>query len=168
MIAAFTDLGAPVICGPAFISLLKSETNIRKSVTGPAMGTLRARGFAVLVSSSLTSACLDRNHDRPPAWPYVSAAITEPNCASAGCHNRETAAAELDFSTPERGYASMSRSLVVPFDPVQSRLVQLLRGIASPAVPPDRSLSGADLTLIENWIRLDATNGITGVPPGAP
>jgi hypothetical protein len=131
------------------------------------MDTIRAPAFAALVLASLTSACLDRTDDRPPTWPYVSAAITEPSCAIAGCHDRATAAANLDFSTPDRGYSSVTRSLVIPFDPAQSRLTQLLRGKASPAMPPDRSLSGADLTLIDNWIRLGATNGSADVPGGA-
>jgi len=107
---------------------------------------------------------------RPPTWSYVSAAIMEPNCATASCHSRSIAAAGLDFSDPERGYISLSglwvwivdpngtvdrgcrivdgttvcqrehRSLVVPSDPAQSRLIQMLRARAGSLMPPDRAL----------------------------
>jgi hypothetical protein len=44
------------------------------------------------------------------------------------------------------------RSLVVPFDPAQSRLVQMLRAQDAPRMPPDRPLPEADIRLIESWI----------------
>ena len=44
------------------------------------------------------------------------------------------------------------RSLVVPFDPAQSRLVQMLRAQDAPRMPPDRPLPDVDIRLVESWI----------------
>lgn len=158
----------------------------------------RVPALLALPFAWLASSCTGGSDPRPPVWSYVSAAITEPNCATSGCHNRATAASGLDFSTPDRGYASLtaswlwiansqsnadqacvsnegpsscqkaSRSLVVPFDPAQSRLLQLLRGTAKPAMPPDRSLPAADVALVEAWILNGATDDRARPPAPAP
>jgi hypothetical protein len=44
------------------------------------------------------------------------------------------------------------RPLVTPYDPAQSRLVQMLRATGAPRMPPDRPLPEADIALIEKWI----------------
>ena len=160
----------------------------------------RARGPALgaLLLVVLASSCGAGRDARPAVWSYVSAAITEPNCATSGCHNQTTAASGLDFSTPDRGYASLtgswlwiansqssaepacatngaptlclkaSRSLVIPFDPAQSGLLQILRGTARPAMPPDRSLPAADVALIESWILNGATDDRARSPASPP
>jgi hypothetical protein len=119
---------------------------------------------------------------RSASWSYISTAITEPNCATVSCHSRATAIAGLDFSDPDRGFTSLTglwvwivdplgdltngcmiangvivcqrerRSLVVPFDPAQSRVVHMLHAQGAPRMPPDRPLAAADIRLIENWI----------------
>lgn len=144
--------------------------------------------MAMLTTMVAAIGCINRSDDRPRAWSYVSAAITEPNCATARCHGQATAAAGLDFSSAQRGYTSLTglwvwivdpdgtadqgcrvvgattvcqrehRSLVVPFDPSQSRLVAVLRGRDAPRMPPASSLPEVDIRLIEGWILDGATD----------
>lgn len=119
--------------------------------------------------------------DRPPEWAYISPAIMQPNCATVSCHSRAAAVAGLDFSDPERGYTSLTglktwvvdpngkagcrnvdgntvcqlnfRPLLTPFNPEQSRLVNMLRARGADRMPPDRPLDEADIRLVERWIR---------------
>ncbi|HXU03846.1 MAG TPA: hypothetical protein VN903_22945, partial [Polyangia bacterium] len=134
----------------------------------------------VLVAlASATSGC-SQTDDRSFAWGYIAPAIFEPSCATSGCHSRAVAVAGLDFSDPDRGYASLTagiawvpgtegpdggchpsldkticpgdRALVVPYDPPQSRVVNMLRARAAPRMPPDRPLPEADIRLVERWI----------------
>jgi hypothetical protein len=118
----------------------------------------------------------------------------EPNCATVSCHSPAAAVSGLDFSTQERGYSSLlglwtwiidpsgdltqgckiaagtvvcpreHRSLVVPFDPAQSRLIHVLRAQGAARMPPDRPLAEADIRLVETWILNGARRGIAGVP----
>jgi hypothetical protein len=46
--------------------------------------------------------------DRPAAWGYISPVLFQPSCATESCHSRAAATSGLDFSTPERGYASLT------------------------------------------------------------
>jgi hypothetical protein len=137
--------------------------------------------FAIL-GLVLGPGCIGKDDSRPATWSYLSAAITEPNCATASCHSRAAAESGLDFSSPDRGFTSLTglwiwivdpsgtpgqgcrligdttvcqrqyRSLVVPFDPAQSRLVQMLRAQDAPQMPPDRALPEVDIHLVESWI----------------
>jgi hypothetical protein len=133
--------------------------------------------------------------DRPYTWGYISGAIFQPTCATPSCHSRAVAVAGLDFSSPDRGYASLTagsvlitnpqgmfdggctspdggadagevclavRQLVIPYNPEQSRLINVLRARNAPRMPPDRPLTEPDITLIENWI-LDGARQVT--PP---
>src|SRR5207253_9665299 len=54
---------------------------------------------------------------RPGAWPYLSPAIFQPSCATVSCHSRSTAVAGLDFSEPDRGYASLTALSIWIVDP---------------------------------------------------
>jgi hypothetical protein len=47
--------------------------------------------------------------DRPAEWAYISPAIFQPNCATTSCHGPAAAVSGLDFSTPENGYASLTK-----------------------------------------------------------
>jgi hypothetical protein len=128
---------------------------------------------------------------RPAAWEYISPAIFEPNCATSSCHSRAAAVAGLDFSDPDRGYTSLTglwvwivdpngtlaegcrpmdgkvfcqrqhRPLVTPFDPAQSRVVNMLRAQSAPRMPPDRPLPEADIRLVERWILNGARKSLT-------
>jgi hypothetical protein len=119
---------------------------------------------------------------RSPTWPYISAVIIQPNCATGSCHSDAAAVAGLDFSTPDKGYSSLTRlwtwivdrtragqpgcghvgskvvceeqfrPLITPYDPNESRLIAVLRGRDAPIMPPDRPLDDADIRLIEKWI----------------
>jgi hypothetical protein len=45
-----------------------------------------------------------------------------------------------------------TRAMVTPFNPGQSRLVNLLRANGAARMPPDRPLPEADIRLVERWI----------------
>lgn len=130
--------------------------------------------------------------DRPALWEYISPAIVQPNCATSSCHSRAAAVAGLDFSDPERGYVSLTglwvwivdpngtadqgcrpvngtvacqrpnRPMVTPFDPAQSRVVNMLRARGAPRMPPDRPIPEADIALIERWILNGAARTVGG------
>jgi hypothetical protein len=100
--------------------------------------------------------------------------------------------AGLDFSDPSRGYTSLTglwvwivdpngtadqgckplngsvycqrghRPMVTPFDPAQSRVVNMLRARDAPRMPPDRPLAEADIRLVERWILNGATETLSG------
>ena len=161
-----------------------------------------------MLAVASVAAC-NQADDRPAQWAYISPAIMQPNCASASCHSPAAAASGLDFSTPENGYASLTRlwvwvvypggdggaaippgtpcavqngtevceekvrPLVTPYDPDQSRLVNVLLARDAPRMPPDRPLTQPDIALIERWILNGAfeyangTNGNADVGVGA-
>jgi len=63
----------------------------------------------------------------------------------------------------------MFRPLVTPYDPSQSRLIDVLRGRGAPPMPPDRPLDEADIRLVEDWILNGARKDdgvLTDGPPG--
>lgn len=83
--------------------------------------------------------------------------------------------AGLDLSTADAGWSDLmeqrlpmppeslsprqvTRPLVVPFNPEQSRVVNMLRAYGASRMPPDRPLAEADIRLIEAWILAGATN----------
>lgn len=130
------------------------------------------------VASTLLACGAD---SRPASWDYISPVIMQPNCATTSCHSRAAAVAGLDFSDPDRGYISLTglkvwvvdpggkdgcmnmagvvvcqrnfRPLVTPYNPEQSRLINMLRARGASRMPPDRPLSEPDIRLIERWIR---------------
>jgi hypothetical protein len=69
----------------------------------------------VLACVVLSPGCGSPN--RPATWSYISPVIFQPNCASGSCHDPATAAAGLDFSTPDRGYTSLTGLWVWIVDP---------------------------------------------------
>jgi hypothetical protein len=109
--------------------------------------------------------------NRPAKWSYISPAIIQPNCATQSCHSKAAAVAGLDFSEVDTGYKGLTaqrvrppsntntpRPLVTPGNPVQSRIYNMLLGVGSVLMPPDRPLAGADIELIEKWILEGAKN----------
>lgn len=140
------------------------------------------RGALLAVAALLLLGCGDADDPRPASWEYLSPAILQPACATASCHGPAAAAAGLDFSTPERGYTSLTRlwvwivdpdgaisdgcrvvngvrvcqrparPLVNAYNPAQSRLLHVLRAEGAPRMPPDRPLPEADIQLVERWI----------------
>jgi hypothetical protein len=129
----------------------------------------------------LSSACVvgvgcGGEDNRPATWTYVSAAIIQPNCATGSCHSRGSAVAGLDLSTAESGWSDLleqllpmppeaviprtmnGRKLVLPGNPEQSRVVNMLRAYGANRMPPDRPLAEADIRLVEEWILAGAQN----------
>jgi hypothetical protein len=108
--------------------------------------------------------------NRPADWSYISPAIIQPNCATSSCHSKAAAVAGLDFSTADDGYHGLTkeklpalapddptrtlitRQLILPGNPYESRLVNMLRARGTWRMPPDRPLAEADIELIETWI----------------
>jgi hypothetical protein len=129
--------------------------------------------FAV---SALVLAACGGEENRPANWEYISPAIIQPNCATSSCHSKAAAVAGLDLSETGDGYRSLMgqklpkrpsdaymgnyppRILVVPGNPDQSRIVNMMRGIGANLMPPDRPLPEADIALIEQWILAGANN----------
>ncbi len=158
------------------------------------------RFCVALVSSALLLGC-GATDDRPAVWEYISPAIFQPNCATVSCHSPAAAAAGLDFSDADRGYTSLTglwvwivdptgteengcrtvdgtvvcqrgrRPLLIPYDPAQSRVVNMLRARGAARMPPDRPLPEADIRLVEAWIRNGAAKvagaNSDGAAPGA-
>jgi hypothetical protein len=56
------------------------------------------------------------------------------------------------------GNPTPPRPLVVPFNPDQSRMVNMLRAIGANRMPPNRPLAEADIALIEEWVLTGARN----------
>jgi len=152
---------------------------------------------SALAALAILPSCGDGN--RSATWAYISPVILQPNCAESSCHDPSAAVDGLDFSTPDTGYTSLTglwvwlvdpakdgqpgcghaagtvvceekfRPLVTPYDPSESRLINVLRGRDAPRMPPDRPLDEADIRLIETWIldgaRKDETSA--SAPPDA-
>ena len=114
---------------------------------------------------------------RPASWSYISAAIIQPNCATSSCHSEGAAVAGLDLSTAAKGYDDLMkqklppvtvmgtrmargnpRALVIPYNPEQSRTVNMMRAYGAARMPPDRPLAEADIRLVEEWILAGAQN----------
>ncbi len=109
----------------------------------------------VLALFAAAPSCGTAPDDRPATWSYISAAIIEPNCATAGCHSVLAQAYGVVLYSREAGYVWLvdrDQSFVVPGDPTQSQLLYLLRGDQIRRMPPDSPLPRADVDLIERWI----------------
>jgi hypothetical protein len=170
-----------------------AEPPVRPVPTAP-LRARAAWGRLLAGVATLAAGCGGRD-DRPAVWEYISPAIMQPNCATASCHGPAAAVSGLDLSEPDRGYTSLTalwvwivdpsgtpengcrafdgivacqrnhRPMVTPFDPAQSRLVNMLRARNAPRMPPDRVLPEADIALIERWILNGARRTITDPPP---
>lgn len=78
--------------------------------------------------------------------------ILEENCTV--CHGEDTQEADLRLDVPDRLLAkSGAGALVVPHDPDQSRLIQLVRGTAEMQMPPDDRLPAEAVAALEQWVR---------------
>ena len=136
--------------------------------------------FAFATGASAAGCGVD---ERPANWTYISTVIMEPSCATVSCHSRAAAVAGLDFSDPERGYTSLTklkvwvvnpdgtpedgcknikgtvvcqrgfRPMITPYNPEQSRIINMMRGRNAARMPPDRPLTEASIELVERWIR---------------
>jgi hypothetical protein len=131
---------------------------------------------AFLLSSVALVGCGGED-DRPPVWSYISPAIIQPNCATSSCHSRGTAVAGLDLSSANVGWngllrqhlppltdevgkerSKVPRQLVLPYNPNESKMLNMLLARGTNRMPPDRPLADADIALVERWILLGAKN----------
>jgi len=130
---------------------------------------------AFLLSSVALVGCGGED-DRPAVWSYISPAIIQPNCATSSCHSRGSAVAGLDLSTAKAGWYGLLRQhlpqvegaapmrdtvlrqLVLPGNPNESRMVNMMLARGTNRMPPDRPLADADIALVERWILLGAKN----------
>jgi hypothetical protein len=135
-----------------------------------------SRFFPTLLLASVVLGACGGDDDRPAYWSYISPAIIQPNCATGSCHSRGAAIAHLDLSTADDGWedlrnqrlppvqgaamdrANAARQLIVPGNPAQSRMVNMLRAYGAERMPPDRPLAEADIVLIEKWVLAGAVN----------
>lgn len=121
-----------------------------------------ARLAAVVAAVCLyVAGCGSATDDRPPRWPFISAAIMEPSCATVNCHSKITHQGGVDLSSAAAGYQALAApapfpngkpAYVIPGDPQDSTLISLLNAVGSTRMPPDNPLSQADIQLIETWI----------------
>ena len=136
---------------------------------------VRPRILRILLLTAVVAAGCGGDENRPARWTYVSAAIIQPNCATGSCHSRGAAVAGLDLSTAESGWNDLLRqrlprgggpaertntlrAMVVPGNPDQSRMVNMLHAFGADRMPPDRPLAQADIELIEEWVLAGAQN----------
>ncbi len=130
----------------------------------------------VLVCALAAMGCGGAQDDRPPVWGYISPAIIQPNCATSSCHSQAAAVAGLNLSTVDDSWISLlklhlapragvakdappqPRLMVTPYQPAESRVVQMMRASGANRMPPDRPLAEADIALIEQWIVNGAKN----------
>lgn len=114
------------------------------------------------IAVALLCSCATGPDTRPETADYIIEAILVPYCGRAGCHSTETAEHGLVFATIDGSLAAMATNqrgekMVVPGEPLQSRLVEVLSD-GSRIMPPDVPLPDADIALISQWI----TDGAVG------
>ncbi len=109
--------------------------------------------------------------DRPATWSFVSTAIVEPACGTAGCHSQWSQVAGIVLDSREAGYHALTMPpdtygpFIVAGDPAHSQLMFLLRGDEIRIMPPDAPLPTADIDLIAAWIQAGAKDNCCARSP---
>jgi hypothetical protein len=117
----------------------------------------RLAGVAAVVS--LAAGCGGATDDRPAKWSFISAAITEPSCATVNCHSEFTQRSGLDMHARDVGYYSLINGCyVIPSNVGDSPLMTWLNAGGTLRMPPDNPLPPADIDLIQKWIMAGAKN----------
>lgn len=112
----------------------------------------------VFVALAFAPAC-GGTDDRPARWSFISSAIVEPACATVNCHSAVSARAGIDLHARDIGYYTLLNELyVIPRDPQESALIDLLNAQGTRRMPPDAPLPQADIDLIQAWIAAGAAN----------
>ncbi len=125
----------------------------------PMLPPRRARLAGVVAALSLFAVgCGGTNDQRPDHWSYISAAITEPACATVNCHSAITQRAGIDLHDAAAGYKTLAGGLyVIPFNADQSTLTNYwLTNAGALRMPPDNPLPDVDIQLIADWINAGA------------
>ena len=102
----------------------------------------------------LLGACDGGPDERPLTDEFLVTTVLAPTCRWAGCHSRARRAGDLALDTVENARRAFV-SLVVPGQPGQSLLLQVLSGTNRP-MPPESPLPLADIELVERWIAAGA------------
>jgi hypothetical protein len=112
------------------------------------------RRVVLVAAAAALIGCGSAADDRPARWSFISATITEPNCATVACHSDIAQRAGVDLHDRANGYRDLvTRGFVQrPDANGQSALIYLLEGRGSIRMPPDTPLPAADIALIERWI----------------
>jgi hypothetical protein len=117
----------------------------------------------VAIAAAVASiGCGSMTDDRPAKWSFISAAITEPSCATVNCHSAVAQRSGVDLHDRATGYTSLTtHGFATPADstnPASAPLMYLLEAKGSIRMPPDVPLPAADIVLIRNWIAAGAPN----------
>jgi hypothetical protein len=127
----------------------------------PPMLSRRGAALVVAMAAALVG-CGNVNDDRPARWSFISATITEPSCATVGCHSAVAQRAGVDLHDRATGFASLkNHGWVLPVDstmPITAPIVHLLHAEGSLRMPPDQPLPEDDVALIVKWIGAGANN----------
>ncbi len=118
------------------------------------------RGALPLVAAvAALLGCGSTTDDRPASWPFISATITEPSCATVNCHSEVAKRAGVDMHDRASGFNAMvMQGFVDPTAPDNSPVLFLMRAEGARRMPPDSPLPEADIVLIRNWIAAGAKN----------
>lgn len=126
------------------------------------------RGVLPFLAAIFLLASCGGEDERPPTFTYVYETIIAPSCATIGCHNDFSQTYGFRFSTKEGAYVGLTGRACndgesIPGEPPgnyvraghpdRSLLISLMRGDdVTRRMPPDRGISGVDITLVEDWI----------------
>jgi len=106
---------------------------------------------------ALSAGCGEANETRPARWSYISAAIVQPNCATANCHSDLSQRSGVELDDMKKGWEQLrNRHFVVPGNAADSALIGLLKGQGTRRMPPDFALPKVDIDLISAWITAGA------------
>jgi hypothetical protein len=119
-------------------------------------------GLLLVAAAVASIGCGSMTDDRPAKWSFISAAITQPSCATVNCHSAVAQRSGVDLHDRASGYTSLAmRGFATPADstqPASAPLIYLLEAKGSTRMPPDVPLPAADIVLIESWIAAGAPN----------
>jgi|SRR6478609_5125949 len=120
---------------------------------------LSGRGLFIVAAAAAVIGCGGTTDDRPAQWSFISATITEPSCATVGCHSNLARRGGVDLHDRATGFTDLTtRGFVDTAAPDASPMILLMKGIGSIRMPPDQPLPYADIVLIQNWIADGAKN----------
>ena len=115
--------------------------------------------FLVVIAAAAVIGCGSVTDERPAKWSFISAAITEPSCATVNCHSALAQRGGVDLHNRAAGWESLTgRGFVDKGMPDASAVIHLMHAEGSIRMPPDQPQPEADIVLIRNWIAAGANN----------